>query len=115
MDLDRETVRAMLEQALAETHSRGAHRVTVLHLTLYDQSGEAEQALRNVLAEFSVGTPAEGAQIVTRWALSKFVCWNCCGLCFESEETDPICPNCGEAGLLLPPDVVFALERIEIA
>lgn len=59
---DREEVRAMLEQALAE-----------------------------------------GVQVVTFLAPSRFICWNCCGLRFESEDSEAICPNCGELGMLIPP------------
>jgi Zn finger protein HypA/HybF involved in hydrogenase expression len=112
--LDREVVRAMLDQALAEARSREAHAITALHLVLYDASPETERALRHAVDELSVSTSAENARIVVRRAPSNFICWNCCGLRFQSDDPNAICPNCGESGLLLPPDVIFALECIEV-
>jgi len=111
---DTEVVRAMLNQALAEARSRGANQVTELHLVMYDSSHETEAAIRETLDELSVDTLAENAQVITRPAPSRFICWNCCGLRFESSDPEAVCPNCGQAGLLVPADVTFALERIEI-
>lgn len=112
---DTEIVRAMLNQALAEARSRDANRITELHLVMYDLSQETEEALRKTLGELSANTPAEHAQVTTRPAPSRFICWNCCGLRFESDNPEAVCPNCGHEGLLIPADVTFALERIEIA
>lgn len=112
---DTETVRAMLNQALAEARSRGANRITELHLEMYDSSQETEGAIREILDKLSSNTPAENAQVVTRPAPSRFICWNCCGLRFESDDPEGVCPNCGQAGLLIPADVTFALDHIEIA
>jgi len=110
-----EVVRAMLSQALAEAQARNAHAIAALHLRLYDPSPGTEQELRDLVSRLCVHTPAEGAQVFVYQAPSRFVCWNCCGLCFESAEPTATCPNCGEEGLLIPPDVVFALERVEVA
>ena len=112
---DTEIVRAMLNQALAEARSRGANRITELHLVMYDSSRETEGAIRKILDELSSNTPAENAQVITRPAPSRFICWNCCGLRFESDDPQAICPNCGQAGLLVPADITFALDHIEIA
>ncbi|HID62932.1 MAG TPA: hydrogenase maturation nickel metallochaperone HypA [Anaerolineae bacterium] len=112
---DTEIVRAMLNQALAEARSRGANRITELHLVMYDSSREAEAVIRKTLDELSVDTPAENAQVITRPAPSRFICWNCCGLRFESDDPEAACPNCGRAGLLIPADVTFALDHIEVA
>jgi len=114
MTLDVEVVRAMLDQAVAEARSRSAHRVTALHVVLYDPSPATKQALRNTVYELSANTPAEDAQVFVHRAPSRFICWNCCGLRFESDDPEAMCPNCGESGLLIPPDVIFALERIEV-
>lgn len=103
----------MLEQALAEAETCHARRVTALHLVLYVP--DAEPALRPLVAELSHGTPAQDAEVHIRHAPSNFICWNCCGLRFTSQDPDADCPNCGESGLLLPPDIVFALERIQVA
>jgi Zn finger protein HypA/HybF involved in hydrogenase expression len=64
--------------------------------------------------ELSLGTPAEGAQVVLRRAPSRFICWNCCGLRFQSEDAEAVCPNCGHEAWLIPVDVTFALERTEL-
>ena len=112
---DIEIVRAMLNQALAEARSRGANRITELHLVMYDSSQETEGALRKILNELSSNTSAENAQVITWPAPSRFICWNCCGLRFKSDDPEAVCPNCGQAGLLIPADITFALERIEIA
>jgi Zn finger protein HypA/HybF involved in hydrogenase expression len=112
---DAEVVRAMLNQALAEARSRGADQITELHLVMYDSSQETEAALRKTVDELSSNTPAQNAQVITRPAPSRFICWNCCGLRFESDDPEAVCPNCGQAGLLVPTDVTFALDHIEIA
>jgi Zn finger protein HypA/HybF involved in hydrogenase expression len=51
---------------------------------------------------------------VTFLAPSRFICWNCCGLRFESENLDAMCPNCGDLGMLIPVEVTFALDHIEV-
>ncbi len=112
---DTEVVRAMLNQALAEARSRRASRITELHLVMYDPSQETEEALRKTVRELSVNTPAEHAQVITHPAPSRFICWNCCGLRYESDNPAAVCPNCGQTGLLIPADITFALERIEVA
>jgi len=112
--IDRPVVQAMLNQALAEARSRAAAQIAALHLVLYDPYPETERALRDALDELRAGTAARRAQVCIRRAPSRFICWNCCGLCYESTDADAMCPNCGEAGLLIPPDIVFALERIEV-
>jgi Zn finger protein HypA/HybF involved in hydrogenase expression len=111
---EREMVRAMLQQALAEARSRGAGRVTHLHLVVYAAPAELEARLRQMVHELSLGTPAEGAQVVLRRAPSRFICWNCCGLRFQSEEAEAVCPNCGHEAWLIPAEVTFALERTEL-
>jgi Zn finger protein HypA/HybF involved in hydrogenase expression len=104
----------MLHQALAEAHSCGARRITELHLELFDPSYETEQALRGMLTELSANTLAEGALVVTFLTPSRFICWNCCGLRFESDSPEAVCPNCGELGMLIPVEVTFALDHIEV-
>ncbi len=107
-------VRAMLEQALAEARTRGADRVTKLYLELYDSSPETEASFLKLLREASANTPVENAQVVIRRVPSRFVCWNCCGLRYEGDNSDGICPNCGHEGLLIPADITFALDHIEV-
>jgi len=111
---DTQRVQAMLNQALAEARARGANRITELHLVMYDSSRETEQVLRQVLDKLSASTAAEDAQVITRPAPSRFICWNCCGLRFESDDPETVCPNCGHLGMLIPPDIAFALDHVEI-
>jgi Zn finger protein HypA/HybF involved in hydrogenase expression len=104
----------MLEQALAEAESHGARQIAELHLELFDPSPETERALRGMVAELVSGTPAERARVVTFLTPSRFICWNCCGLRYEGDSPDALCPNCGELGWLIPVEVTFALDHIEI-
>ena len=111
-DLDLEPVRAMLAQAFAEARARGVEHIAALHLTMYDRSPEALEAVRGALEVLTPGTPAENTELYTRPAASQFICWNCCGLRFEADTEEAICPNCGSEGLVVPPDITFALERV---
>ncbi len=113
MNEEVERVKAMVNQALAETRTRGAKKIAALHLTMFDRSAEALPGVQEALDAVSVGTPAEGARLVTRLAPSRYICWNCCGLRFESMEQDAMCPNCGSVSSLLPPEITFALDRVE--
>ncbi len=110
---EREKVRALFNQALAEARSRGAGRITALHFVVYGLSQETEARLRGILQELSTGTPAEDAQVVVRAGPERFICWNCCGLRFESSEEDATCPSCGHTAVRIPSDIRFALDYIE--
>lgn len=105
----------MLEQALAEAEAQHARRLTELHLELFDPDPETSRALCDLVLELSAGTIAAGVQVVTFRAPSRFICWNCCGLRFESEAGEAVCPNCGELGMLIPPEVTFALDHVKVA
>jgi Zn finger protein HypA/HybF involved in hydrogenase expression len=111
----REEVRAMLGQALSEAEAKHARRLTELHLELFDLRPETERELCDMVVELSAGTIAAGVQVVTFPAPTHFICWNCCGLRFQSVGDEAICPNCGEMGMLIPPDVIFALDHVEVA
>lgn len=115
MNPEIERVRAMVAEALAGAKSRGARRVTALHLTMFDRSEQALQAVREALEIVCAGTPAEGTRLVTKPAPSRYICWNCCGLRYESMEEDAMCPNCGCVGLVIPMEVTFALDRVEFS
>jgi hydrogenase nickel incorporation protein HypA/HybF len=112
---EQEKARALLDQALAEARSHGAGRIAALYFVTYGSSQETEGSLRRVLQELSVNTLAEGAQIIVRTGPNRFICWNCCGLRFESGEEEVICPNCGHTATRIPIDITFALDHIEIA
>ena len=51
-----ERVRAMVGQALAEARTRGAARVTALHLVMYDDSAQALEEVQQALAAVTPGT-----------------------------------------------------------
>lgn len=114
MASENEKARAMLQQALAEARARGARRITELHLVLYDASAEAEESVRRAWRESSAGTMAEGAEVRVSLGPSRFICWNCCGLRYESHEPDAVCPNCGHEGFLIPTEITFCLDHIEV-
>ena len=112
---NREQVRAMLGQALSEAQRKHAMRLTELHLELFDPHPETARALRDLVTELSAGTIATGVEIVTFRAACRFICWNCCGLRFSSDADEAVCPNCGELGMLIPHDVTFALDHVQVA
>lgn len=112
---ERERVRALLNQALAEARSRGAGRITALHFIVYGPFHETEARLRGILQELTVHTLAEGAHVLVRAGPNRFVCWNCCALRFESEEEAAICPNCGHMAIPIPREITCALDSIEVA
>lgn len=100
-----ERMRAIVAQAVAE--ARG-HPLEI-HLLSYGDMADAQ--VLAFFAEASKGTPAEGVVVMVQHASSRFICWNCCGLRFESE--DGICPNCGESALEVPEEIDFALRKVE--
>jgi Zn finger protein HypA/HybF involved in hydrogenase expression len=110
-----ERVRAMVQQALAEARTRGAARVTALHLVMYDRSPEVLQQVREALALVEPGTPAQDARLVVTFAPGRFICWDCCGLRYDSSDEYGMCPNCGGEGIQVPPNITFALDHIEVA
>jgi len=110
-----ERVRAMVEQALAEARTRGASRIIALHLVIYDRSPEVLKNLREALAVTTSGTMAQDAEVVMTFAPSRFICWDCCGLRYEAPDDNPMCPNCGGTGMLVPPEITFALDHIQVA
>ena len=110
-----ERVRAMIGQALAEARTQGAARVTALHLVMYDESPQALEDVRQALAMVTPGTPAQDAALVTTLAPSRFICWDCCGLRYEAPADNPMCPNCGGVGMIVPPEITFALDHVELA
>jgi Zn finger protein HypA/HybF involved in hydrogenase expression len=115
MASERERVRALLDQALAEARSHGDSQIVALHFVVYGPSEENEASLRRILEELSAGTLAEGAQIITRAGPSRFICWNCCALRFESDDEEAACPNCGHIAERIPAEITFGLDRIEVA
>ncbi|MBN1312871.1 MAG: hypothetical protein JXB30_15765 [Anaerolineae bacterium] len=100
-----ERMRAIIAQAVAEAKGH----LQKVHLLSY--GGIAEDQVLTLFAEASRDTPAEGVEAIVLPAGSRYICWNCCGLRFESE--DGVCPNCGEVALEVPEEIDFALYKVE--
>ncbi|HOA23564.1 MAG TPA: hydrogenase/urease maturation nickel metallochaperone HypA [Aggregatilineales bacterium] len=109
-----ERMRAIVAQAVAEArraaNGSGA-RLTAIDLVAYGETDPAVVA--HLFAEASRGTEAEGAVVAVTQAGSRYICWNCCGLRFESD--DGICPNCGEDALEIPEEIGFGLGRVTVS
>lgn len=106
-----EHARAMITAALAQTRAHGAGRISALHLTIYPSPDTSLDAIRAAIDFVRRGTAAESARVHFHHAPARYICWNCCGLRFEG--LDGVCPNCESEALLIPEDIVFALDRIE--
>ncbi len=106
-----ERMRALVAQAIAEARrddtAHNGLKLSEVHLVLYGDQDEAEA--RRLFEQASRGTGAEGARLVIERAGSRYICWNCCGLRFESN--DGLCPNCGEVAMRVPDEIAFALRR----
>ncbi len=103
-----ERMKAILAQAAAEAE-RAAARLLGVQLDLY--TGMPEDELRILYEQASRGTPVEGVPLTVFPVGHRYICWNCCGLRFEGE--DSACPNCGEEALEVPSEIAFALRRIQ--
>jgi Zn finger protein HypA/HybF involved in hydrogenase expression len=104
-----ERMRAIVAQAVAEAENRGNGQPIRIHLDVYGDCDEAQ--ILTWFREASAGTPVESAEVVITTVGSRYICWTCCGLRFES--ADGVCPNCGEEALVIPEEIAFALRRAE--
>jgi Zn finger protein HypA/HybF involved in hydrogenase expression len=102
-----ERMRAIVYQAVAEAKGR----LRKVYLLSYGDM--ADEQVMGLFAEASQDTPAEGVEAIVLHAGSRYICWSCCGLRFESD--DGVCPNCGEAALEVPEEIDFALSKVEMA
>ncbi|HLF26655.1 MAG TPA: hydrogenase/urease maturation nickel metallochaperone HypA [Anaerolineae bacterium] len=106
-----ERARAMIAEAVARSRVNGAGTIAALHLTLYPTSDISSDTIRAAIDAARRGTPAESAQLRFKEAPARYICWNCCGLRFEG--LDGICPNCESEALIVPEEILFALDRVE--
>jgi Zn finger protein HypA/HybF involved in hydrogenase expression len=102
-----ERMKAIVAQAIAEAYG---HPLSEIHLVVYGDINEEQ--VKDIFIEASQGTQAEGVTLIAQGAGSRYICWNCCGLRFESE--DGVCPNCGELALEVPEEIAFALRHIAV-
>jgi len=107
-----ERMKAIVAQVITQAQRDSIDlRLATVHLIVYGNF--SSEQTRNLFAEASRNTDAEGLSIVTERAGSRYICWNCCGLRFEGE--DAMCSNCGETAMELPEKIDFALSRVEVA
>jgi Zn finger protein HypA/HybF involved in hydrogenase expression len=104
--------RSLINQAVAEAAARGTDHIRDLYFVLYEAEEVTLELIRAAIETMRLATPAAAAELHFRYAPSHFVCWNCCGLRYEAP--DGVCPNCGHEGLIVPPEIVVALEKIEV-
>ena len=112
MDDLRERARAMIAAAVAESRAAGERPIAALHVTIYAAPDVSRDDVRAAIDAARQGTPAQAAEVRFTNAPARYICWNCCGLRFEGE--DGICPNCESEALLVPDEIVFALNRVEL-
>lgn len=107
-DIHLERMRALVAQAAAEAANLNSHQLAEIQLDIYGQTDDTR--VEALFIEASKGSEIEGVPLVVSPAGSRYICWNCCGLRFESE--DGICANCGEVGLEIPEEIAFSLRRV---
>jgi len=105
-----ERMRAIVAQAIAEAEYSRHAPLSEVHLVVYGDINDEQ--VRALFAEACQGTAAEGVRLVTKHAGSRYICWSCCGLRFES--SDGMCPNCGELSLEVPEEIVFGLRQVKV-
>ena len=103
-------MKALIKQAIAESHHQPEKQLAGIHLIIYGEI--SPETVMHLYAEATRGTLAETAKAHLHSMGSRFVCWNCCGLQFESE--DAVCPNCGETSLEVPESIAFSLRNIDL-
>ena len=104
--------RSLINQAVAEAAARGSSSIRGLYFVWYEAEDVSPETIRTAIETMRLATPASEAELHFRKAPSHFVCWNCCGLRYEA--VDGVCPNCGHEGLIIPPEVVLSLEKVEV-
>ncbi len=104
--------RSLINQAVAEAAARGRDSIRTLYFVLYPADDLTPDLIRTAIETMRLATPAAEAELRFRQAPSRYICWNCCGLRYEA--VDGVCPNCGHEGLIIPPDMVVALEKIDV-
>jgi Zn finger protein HypA/HybF involved in hydrogenase expression len=106
-----ERARAMIAAAVAESQAASASSIKALHITIYAAPDVSRADIRAAIDAARLGTPAADAHLDFSEAPARYICWNCCGLRFEGK--DGICPNCEGEALIVPDEILFALNRVE--
>ena len=104
--------RALINQAVAESMAQDKQNIRALYFVTYPAEGVTPEMIRAAIDTMRQATPAGQAELHFTPKPGRYVCWNCCGLRYEA--IDGVCPNCGHEGLVIPMEMVVALERIEV-
>ncbi len=104
--------RALINQAVAEATAQGKSEIQALHFVTYPAEDVTPEMIRAAIDTMRQATLAGHAELHFKPKPGRYVCWNCCGLRYEA--IDGVCPNCGHEGLVIPMEMVVALERIEV-
>jgi Zn finger protein HypA/HybF involved in hydrogenase expression len=104
--------RALINQAVAEAAAQNKPEIRALYFVTYPAEDVTPAMIREAIDLMRQATPAGRAELHFTPKLGRYVCWNCCGLRYEA--IDGVCPNCLHEGLIIPMEMVVALERIEV-
>lgn len=103
-------MRAIVQQVVAELERMNLEGgQAAARLVVYGSAIDDQQA-RALFEQLSAGTRAAGIDLKVRRGATRYICYNCCGLRFESEDGD--CPNCGESAVELPDEVAFGMGEL---
>ena len=103
--------RALINQAVAEAAAQDKSEIRALYFVTYPAEDVTPAMIRAAIETTRQATPAGQAELRFTPKPGRYVCWNCCGLRYEA--VDGVCPNCLHEGLVIPMEMVVALERIE--
>lgn len=104
--------RALIDQAVAEAAAQGRSDIRALHFVTYPAEEITPDMIRTAIDLMRQATPAGHATLHFVARPGRYICWNCCGLRYEA--VDGVCPNCGHEGLVVPMEMVVALDHIEV-
>jgi Zn finger protein HypA/HybF involved in hydrogenase expression len=104
--------RALINQAVAEATAQGRQDIRVLYFVTYPAEDITLEMIRAAIETMRLATPAGHAELHFTQRPGRYVCWNCRGLRYEA--ADSVCPNCGHESLVIPMEMVVALEKIEV-
>ncbi len=103
--------RALINQAVAAAAAQGKSDIRAMYFVTYPAEEVTPEMIRKAIDTMRQATPAGAAELHFTPKPGRYVCWNCCGLRYEA--IDGVCPNCGHEGLIIPMDLVVALEKID--
>ena len=104
--------RALINQAVAEATAQGKQDIRTLYFVTYPAEDITPEMIREAIEMMRQATPAGQSELHFIPKPGRYVCWNCCGLRYEA--IDGVCPNCLHEGIVIPMEMVVALDRIEV-